>query len=369
VPATGISNNDYALNFEDFLKEKPADKPFFFWFGSFEPHRDYEQGSGAASGLRKSNLRVPSFLPDNDIVQNDLLDYALEINWFDKQLGEIIRVLRASGELENTYVVITADNGMPFPSAKANLQEYGIHVPLALAGPGIVKPGRKIVDLISLIDLAPTFLDLAGVDHFPGITGESMMDLLLNDRNNNKKFDRQFVITGRERHTHARPDNLGYPARAIRTKEFLYIHNYEPGRWPVGDPALDNQADVANSKDLKPIVYGYEDVDDSPTKTMLIQQADQFRFWTNLSLAKRDEDELYAIDKDPACLNNLAKDLSYKKNLLEMKLLLKSNLAKQGDPRELGNGNIFESYPRFGLMRPFPGFRERGTYNKAYVNK
>ena len=122
------------------------------YFGSKEPHREYEEGSGAKSGLDVNGVSVPSFLPNTEVVKNDMLDYALEIEWFDKQLDKIIKMLAAAGELDNTIIVVTADNGMAFPYAKANLQEYGVHVPLAISGPGINGKQRKVNDLVSLID-------------------------------------------------------------------------------------------------------------------------------------------------------------------------------------------------------------------------
>ena len=138
VPASGISKTDYAGNFEAFLENRPKEQPFFFWYGSFEPHRVYEEESGQLAGKNLQDALVPPFLPDVPEVRSDLLDYALEIEWFDQQLGKMIDKLKEIGELDNTIIIITADNGMAFPYAKANLQEYGIHVPLAICGPGIV---------------------------------------------------------------------------------------------------------------------------------------------------------------------------------------------------------------------------------------
>ena len=148
--------------------------------------------------------------------------------------------LKDLGQLENTLVVVTADNGMPFPYAKANLQEYGTHVPLAISWPAGIKNIQTTDELVSMIDLAPTFLEIAGGEKPEDMTGRSFVSIL-NSTFNESKPIREFVLTGRERHTHARPDNLGYPARAIRTKEFLYVKNYDPDRWPVGDPVADTQ--------------------------------------------------------------------------------------------------------------------------------
>ncbi len=369
TPTKGISKIDYAANFKDFLQERKKDQPFFFWYGSHEPHRKYEEGSGAAAGLTSNGLQVPSFLPNENLVKQDMLDYALEIQWFDKQLGKMIKMLEESGELENTIIVITADNGMAFPYAKANMQEYGIHVPLAICGPGINGPNRKEDALVSLIDLAPTFLDMAGVQHFKGITGKSLKNILQNTASSKKQPERNYILSGRERHSHSRPDNVGYPSRAIRTQEYLYIKNYAVDRWPAGNPPPKDFTPVAGDSDMKPILEGYEDIDDSPTKSYMISNRQTFTDLFQLGFEKRDEDQLYDIVKDPFCMHDLAKQEKYKPVLVKLKKELEKKLKEQGDPRENGNGDIFESYPRFGLMRPFEGFKERGKYNSKYIKK
>jgi len=141
VPANGIRPNDYTGNFKAFYSQKEDNKPFFFWYGCHEPHRNYEDGSGIKAGKNPANVSVPVFLPDEQLIRSDIADYTLEIEWFDQHLGKMIQFLEEKGELDNTIIVVTADNGMPFPSAKANLQEYGIHVPLAICWPAKIKIG------------------------------------------------------------------------------------------------------------------------------------------------------------------------------------------------------------------------------------
>ena len=99
-PASGISNRDYVANFREFLKAKPANKPFCFWYGGHEPHRGFEAGSGVAAGKKISDVEVPSFLPDREIIRSDILDYCLEIEHFDRQLGKMLKLLEKQGELE-----------------------------------------------------------------------------------------------------------------------------------------------------------------------------------------------------------------------------------------------------------------------------
>ncbi len=166
-PTTAISNNDYAGNLEAFLDAIPQGKPFCFWYGATEPHRRYEYMSGVTQGNKRlSDIdHVPLFWPDNEVVRHDMLDYALEVEHFDHHLEQMLTELESRGLLDNTLVVVTADNGMPFPRVKGQEYEMSNHLPLAIMwADGIRRPGRTIDDLVSFIDFAPTFLELAGVD-------------------------------------------------------------------------------------------------------------------------------------------------------------------------------------------------------------
>ncbi len=366
VPATGVSKTDYFENFRDFFSKKEENKPFFFWYGGFEPHRVYEDGSALKSGKNLAEAVVPSFLPETDLVKSDVLDYALEIEWFDSHLGKMMQLLEENGELENTIIVVTADNGMPFPSAKANLQEYGTHVPLAICWPKKIKGNRIIGDLVGMIDLAPTFLEIAGVGEIPEMTGRSLTSILFSEKQGLVDPERKYVFTGRERHTHARPDNLGYPARAVRTSDFLYVLNFKPERWPVGDPAPAEATDPSADKGIKALLPGYHDVDDSPSKQFLIDEKQNWQVYFDLAYSKRPAEQLYDIKTDPGCINNLAENPEYLQVKEELHKILTDELTKQSDPRMLGQGDVFESYPRFAGMREFPGFKERGEYNPAF---
>lgn len=352
TPAKGIHSCDYASNFIDFLKHLPADTPFCFWYGCHEPHRPYELDSGLRAGKKLEDADVPDYLPDVPEIRSDLLDYALEIEWFDLHLSRMIDYLEKIGELDNTIIVVTSDNGMPFPRAKANNYENGIHVPLAIRWGNRCIGGRVIDDFVSHIDLAPTFLEAAGATAAPQMSGRSLMNILLSDQSGQVDSTRDHVCTGRERHTHARPDNLGYPIRSIRTHEYLYIWNLKPDLWPMGDPD------------------GYYDVDDSPSKTYLLEHStnDATRKLHDLAFGKRPAEELYHITQDPYCMNNVAEHPDYKKIKTRLRAKLEEVLTRQEDPRILGYGDVFDSYPRVSPMRPWlKGFAVQGDYNPAYM--
>jgi len=302
------------------------------------------------AGKSLQDIDVPPFLPDTREVRSDLLDYLLEIEWFDRHLQRILDYLEQNGELDNTIVVVTGDNGMPFPGAKANLFEYGTHVPLAIRWPAMISEGMHIDALVSSIDLAPTFLEAAGLEIPSQTTGSSILDLF-----RLTGATRGFVITGRERHSHSRPDNLGYPSRAIRTSDYLLIRNFHPERWPMGDPTGSGEP------------FGFHDIDNSPTKTLLLQNKDrpEFRPYYQLGFKKRPELELYDIRKDPGCMANLVGRAEFSSVERRLAAQLEDTLRDQHDPRAFGY-EIFESYPRYNRMRSFSGFKEQGKYNFTY---
>src|SRR4051812_46666697 len=215
--AGGFERNPAGSVFKDFgefIKTVPAGKPFCFWFGSHDPHRPYPAGAGAQSGLKTNNVVIPPFWPDNDASRNDVLDYYVRVQRFDREAGEMLDSLQKSGQLDNTIVVMSGDNGWPFPRCKANLYDGGTRQPLAVRWPVKIKPGQLCDDFINLMDLAPTFLEAAGLKPAPEMTGRSLTG-------EEKPGSRNVVFVERERHANVRAGDAGYPARAIRTREFL----------------------------------------------------------------------------------------------------------------------------------------------------
>ncbi len=334
-PAKGIANNDYAANFDDFLDATPAGQPWCFWYGSVEPHRGYEYGSGVAKGGRKPADvdRVSGWWPDNEVIRNDMLDYAFEVEHFDRHLGRMLASLEKRGQLDNTLVIVTGDNGMPFPRAKGNTYEISNHLPLAAMWKrGIRKPGRVADDYVSFIDLAPTFTEVAGLKwEQTGMAppaGRSLIDVFAG-----KKTNRDHVIVGRERNDIGRPNDWGYPVRGIVKNGMIYLHNFEPSRWPACNPET-----------------GYLDTDGSPTKTEVLKVRGPF--WA-ACFGKRPADELYDLRKDPDCLTNLAASVDFR----PFKRQLFDELKAQDDPRALGQGRVFDEYPH--AHEAFRGFYER----------
>ncbi|MGI9431783.1 MAG: sulfatase family protein [Myxococcota bacterium] len=318
-----IAKVDYAANFGVFLRDAGED-PFFFWVGIREPHRAFAQGSGARAGLRPEAARVPGFLPDRPEVREDLVDYLAEIEHADRQLEALLAHLDAAGRRDDTVVVFTSDNGMAFPRAKANLYDAGTRVPLVVAGPGF--PGGRVVDdLVSLTDLAPTFLELTGGSAFREVTGRSLVPLLVATAQGRIDPTRDAIFLGAERHTLCREGDGGYPARAIRTHRHAYIRNYEADRWPAGDP------------DFHGVRFG--DTDQGPTKQLMLEARSEPDVATLFELAfgKRPPEELYDLESDPDQLRNLIGDPAAAAVHAELAERLGAHLAATGDPRVRGD--------------------------------
>jgi arylsulfatase A-like enzyme len=323
-------------SFAEFLKTVPEGKAFCFWFGSTDPHRPYQAGSGASIGLKADRVIVPRFWPDTSEVRSDVLDYYWKVERFDREVGELLDRLQKAGRAENTIVIVTGDNGWPFPRCKANLYDGGTRQPLAVRWPAKVKPGQVCDDFINLMDLAPTFFEAAGLKPAPEMTGRSFLGLLTGT----EPFgSRNVVFLELERHANVRVGSLGYPMRAIRTRDFLYIRNFRPERWPAGDPQA-----------YKDPAQPFGDCDDGPAKRYILDHRDEPGVAVNFQLCfgKRPAEELYDLKKDPQQIRNVVSQPEY----AEMLTKIRSDLAKwmkdSADPRAVADDDHWDSYPYFG---------------------
>jgi arylsulfatase A-like enzyme len=335
-PTRAISNNDYAANFADFLDEAPADAPWCFWYGATEPHRGYEFQSGVNKGQKQlGNIgHVPAYWPDHETVRHDMLDYAFEVEHVDTHLGRMLAELERRDLLDNTLIIVTSDHGMPFPRVKGYAYHDSNHIPLAICWPaGVKSPGRAIEDFVDFTDIAPTILDVAGITHeasgMQPITGKSWRPIFESDKSGHVIAERDHVLIGKERTDVGRPHDWGYPIRGIVTRDFLYLRNYEPSRWPAGNPET-----------------GYLDTDGSPTKTLILELGRQDRsnrYW-QLNFGLRPADELYDLTTDSDCVHNLAAEAAYAERAKSLRNRMEATLKAQGDPRMSGRGHVFDEY-------------------------
>lgn len=327
-PLQGMGNTDLARNFDAFLKAREPGQPFCFWVGSHEPHRAYEEGSGRRAGRDLASVVLPAYYPDSDTIRSDLLDYAMEVERFDAELGKVLDRLEKTGEIDDTLILVTSDHGMPFPRVKGQIYEAGFHLPLAVRWGRHVKPGRVVEDFVNVRDFAPTFLEAAGVEAPGSMTGRSFLDVLRSEASGKVAPTRNRMVVGKERHDLGRPNDQGYPVRALRTPEYLYVVNYEPDRWPVGNPET-----------------SYPNCDNGPTKTLITFRFDDYY---RLCFGKRPAEELYRVGTDPDCVKNLVADPALREVKAGLRAEMESLLRKDEDPRMFGRGEVFESYKYLG---------------------
>ena len=324
----GMSANDYAANFKAFMADRASGQPFFFWYGSFEPHRQFRWEQGIEGGKKLADVEVPASMLDNDLMRKDILDYDVEVEHADRHLGRMVAHLEELGELEHTIVIVTSDHGMAFPRAKATgLYDDATHVPLLIAGLGVQNGGRTVTDFATLMDLPATILDLAGVNVPEDMLGISLKTQLETSQSGRIDPSRDFMVSAIERHTLARPNDLGYPMRSIRTDDYLLVHNYEPDRWPAGDP------------DFESVHQGiFGDIDRSPAKAFLIenQEDPEVAPYFEWATSRRPEFELFDLAEDPAQLNNVASQPAYAWVVDSLNTKLNAYLESYQDPRFFG---------------------------------
>ncbi len=350
-------------NFDAFLADRKPDQPFCYWFGPTNVHRQWVQGSGKALwGIDPDSLKgkLPPFLPDVPEVREDLADYLGEIQAFDAALGVLRQRLEEIGELDNTLIVVSGDHGAPgFPHGKCNLYDFGSSVSLAVRWGGA--PGGRVVDdLVSLTDLAPTFLELAGVATPEAMTGSSLVPLLQSDKSGQIDPSRTAVYIGRERHVeNARADFMPYPQRAIRTQEHLYIINFKPDRWPLGDPYRLDGDNPPTAEELKNETRcTLPDEDAGPTKAWLVSARNDPMWKAHFEwvYGKRPREELFDLKADPHQTKNVVNDPAYASIRSSLEKQLLDELQRTGDPRLVDDGRFFESPPMSGpVNEPTPG--------------
>lgn len=358
--------DEVVANFDAFLADRKAGQPFCYWFGPTNVHRKWVRGSGKALwNIDPDALagKLPPFLPDVPEVREDVADYLGEVQAFDGALGRLLKRLEETGELKNTLVVVSGDHGMPgFPNGKCNLYDFGANVSLMVSGPGILG-GRVLDDFVNLMDLAPTFLEAGGQQPTEAMTGRSLMSVLRSDKSGLVDPERNFVVTGRERHVdEARDDYLPYPQRALRTKDYLYIINFKPDRWPLGNPYLLDSAEEPGAEALtEDTRITLRDMDAGPTKAWLVQHRSdpQWGRFYELAFGKRPRAELYVLADDPHQVKNVAGEPQYAEVQQQLEDQLMDVLVSTEDPRVTGDGMFFERPPLAGPPEEEPRPRRK----------
>ncbi len=313
-------------SFEEFYNEREKGQPFMFWFSSRDPHRPFHKNGGKKAKIDTSKIVVPPYMPDTKEIKEDIADYYAEIQHFDKEVSGYISLLKEMGQLDNTIIIIVSDNGWQMPRGLANLYDMGTKIPMIIYLPDNIKKPRIIDDFVSLTDLAPTFLDYAGIPIPDYMTAKSLKNILESGKSGIIEPERDFVVTARERHAYVRKNGAGYGGRAIQTKKYLYIKNYDYERWPAGDPPLYGDIDAHMLQyPCAAKMYMLINRDKPDVKPLF-----------NLAFEKRPAEELYDLEKDPYQMNNVAAAPEYKEIKKKMSDKLNDYLTKTKDPRVIG---------------------------------
>lgn len=332
-------------SFSDFLDQRSESEPFCFWRGPSEAHRSFGD-----PGVDPGDVEVPPFFPDAEPVREDIASYYADVQQIDAYVAEIREQLRDAGELESTILLVTADHGFAFPRGKSNLYDAGTQVPLVVHWPAMVDGGRDVSEFVNFPDIGPTLLEAGGADVPEEMTGESFLDLLTTGSTDTP---REEVIVGYERHVPDQEESdcgEGYPKRAIRTDDYLYVHNFLPDNWPNGTPNVGESCKpdrwIASCDDgpTKFFIYANRDRDDVEANDRGDSIADLY----DLAFGKRPQDELYVIEDDPHQMNNVAGDSEYEDVLADLRERLFDELEATDDPRVVADDPSFDEYPYRG---------------------
>ncbi len=298
----------YAEAVSAFL-EGTKDKPFWLMVNYCDPHRPFPE-KGVTKGKKAevpdshdpNKALIPPFLIDTRETRIELARYYDAIRRMDTGVGLVLRILEAAGHADNTLVMFTSDNGMPFPFAKTTLYDAGINMPFLVRWPGVLKPGSVIDAMISFIDVLPTCLNVAEAPVPASIQGRSFLPVL---RGQSKELHNVIFAT----HTdHARRPRV--PSRAIRTHRHKYIYNFRP------DLAFKNNA--MNSLTWRSMLERAKTNKDLAVRVRLFQH--------------RPRHELFDLRSDPHELRNLAGDPESANMLAHLRARLMQWMSRVNDP-------------------------------------
>ena len=283
------------------LKSRPRNKPFFLWLAALDPHRDYDEGI-LEQPHKPGDVRLPPYVADTFESRRDYALYYDEITRLDRFVGAVIAELKEQNAVDNTFVLFISDNGRPFPRDKTTLYDSGIKTPFIVHWPGRIDAGSRCNRLVSSVDIAPTFLELAGLSTPKVFEGRSFLLLL----HNPKKSIRDFVFA--ERNWHDYEDRV----RAVRNRRFKYIRNF------YNDLPNTPPADVVRS-------VAYREMIRLRKEDRLVDAQ------KNTFMQPRAREELYDVQADPFELKNLAADPAQAKRLKRFRRTLAKWQQETGD--------------------------------------
>lgn len=283
------------------LENRPKDQPFFMFAASIDPHRPYKQGV-FEDPYDPADVIVPPYLQDSPEMREDLADYYDEIGRFDDHIGAVLNLLREEGSLENTMIVVMTDNGRPFPQSKTRVNVQGLRSPFIVYYPPMVEAGTTTKSLASSVDIAATLLDLAGLEPATGMQGVSLLPVL----NDPEARVRKYAFAEHNWH------NFMAYERAVMTEDYLLLRNW-----------LHHLPIPPNGEYM--VMPAYQKMLESYQRGELpAHQSDCF-------ISPRPEYELFDVNADIHCLNNISQKRKQSETLESMKIALDAWLQSIGD--------------------------------------
>ena len=267
------------------LKNRPNKQPFFFWLASRDPHRPYRDSADLPEKYLTDEIVVPDHLYDGPATRQELVGYYREVSRFDSYIGSVIEELNRQQVLSNTLVIVMSDNGRPFARAKPLLYDDGIKTPFILFGPDSVLSAGIRHQLISMVDLVPTILELLNIAIPKNVQGISFLSMLKNP----EKLTRKLVYAERNWH------GSNAHERAVRSHDFLYKEN----QFPLSGDCYSNGYSST---------YHFAELNKSYKNGMQ-------KNLTTCFADKRAAVELFAVDVNGGKSANLAQDPLYKDEL------------------------------------------------------
>jgi N-sulfoglucosamine sulfohydrolase len=330
----------------DHVKNRPKDKPFFFWFASYDGHRDWTINDDAPVYDPKDVI-VPPYLVDTPATREDLANYYHEVSRYDHYIGVVVEELKRQGVLENTLIVVASDNGRPFPRDKTYLYDSGIKTPWVVHYPQLIKQPSSTESLVSVIDLSATCLELAGVEIPESVQGRSFTPILQDP----DATVREVVFAEHNWHVYQSHE------RMVRFGDYLYIKNNYPKL-----PNLGHESDMLylSGKELwKAHAAG---------QTQSHQQ--------QIFAVPSPSEQLFHVSRDPYQLWNVADLPAYRDVLNQARSLLADWTEETGDtiptnptpdrrdPPRIVDGKIIPMGKKHGKQNPhaeFPGAARNAT--------
>lgn len=289
---------------DKWLAARSKSEPFLLVVADHSPHVIWPE----KATYRLDQVNIPAQHIDTEDTRKSRARYYTDITKMDTNLGKLLQSLEQNGLAKNTIVVFTADQGPQWPFAKWSLYEYGIRTPLMVRWPKQVKPNQQTNALVSLVDLAPTFTEIAGGKVPEQIDGLSFLPVITGKRNKHRKF--VFAT-----HTGDKLMNRS-PARMLRTQRYKYILNLAP--WLPYTTHMDKAKDHDGGRE-------YWDSWKQKAQTDKAAAAVLKRYHHHPA------EELYDVESDPSERRNLATDPKYAAMLNDFRSKLAAWRQTQGD--------------------------------------